>query len=215
MAELPDAPIPTALDWEVHARSYVELLRRIHSEQRMERLKSELKALAERVHELEGHATKSSVRPSSTSRVVESTSSPFAAVEAECEGWEEIEGIEFRSTEGFERDLAALPDAERDRVINAINAKSQLLVKDRTASAREFIRPYKILLHGGLESSMTEARVGRDLRVLLTLDDDPIFGQVIVTLLRVVRRGELKRAFDETVQLLYPNQLLDIQTPEK
>ena len=131
------------------------------------------------------------------------------------DGEDAVEGIEFRSTESFEQDLQRLTADERGRVIDAINSKARLLVVDPEGAAKEFARPFRILLQGGLESSLSEAKVGRDLRVLLTVDEDPIFGQVILTLLRVVRRGEMKRAFNDALQLLYPEQVLDIQSPEK
>jgi len=131
-----------------------------------------------------------------------------------CDTRGDIEAIELRWTESYDRDLQNLTEAERDRVESTINVNSRLLIKDRAAAEKAFARPRRILLRGGLESSLCATKVGKNLSVLLTIDDDPVFGQVILTLLRVVRRGELKTAFEEVAKALYRDQRLEIETPE-
>jgi hypothetical protein len=50
--------------------------------------------------------------------------------------------------------------------------------------------------------------------VILTVDDDPVFGQVIVTLMRVAPKSERKGAYDELAKLLYSGQVLDLQVSD-
>jgi hypothetical protein len=59
-----------------------------------------------------------------------------------------------------------------------------------------------------------ELPVGKDRRVILAVDDDPIFGQVIITLMRVVAKRGRKGAYDELAGLLYPGQVVDVQISE-
>jgi hypothetical protein len=183
----------------------------------IKRLEVEIKDLSERVSKLEAR-TEGTAGRSSKSRAAESPSQPHTpespAIQEQPPEWPAIEAIEFRSIESFERDLEELEGPERQRVIDAINAKSTLWLKDRRKAEKEFLRPYRFLLRGGLESSLYEIRVGKERRVILTVDDDPIFGRVIVTLMRVLPKGERKAAYDELAKLLYPGQILEIQTLE-
>ena len=77
---------------------------------------------------------------------------------------------------------------------------------------KEFARPYRLVLRGGLESSLCEIRIGKDRMVILTVDDDPIFKRVVVTLMRIVPKSERNEAYDE--KMLYPTQVLDVQASE-
>jgi hypothetical protein len=183
----------------------------------IERLEVEIKDLAERVRKLE-ERTEGTAGRSTRLRAAQGSSHPNPAedpaIPERPSDWSAIESIEFRSVENFERDLEGLDAPERRRIIDAINAKSPLWVKDRRKAEKEFLRPYRFLLRGGLESSLYEIRVGRDRRVILAVDDDPIFGRVIVTLMRVVPKRERKTAYDELAKLLYPGQILEVQTSE-
>jgi hypothetical protein len=42
-----------------------------------------------------------------------------------------------------------------------------------------------------------------DMRILFTVDEDPVFEQLIVTLLRVVKEGEFQGACESVIHDLY------------
>jgi hypothetical protein len=184
----------------------------------IKRLEAELQELSQRVSKLEARAEWIAERSPKSKRAGTppqgSSSEGPLPIEPEPEGWPEIDTIEFRSVADFERDLARLAAAERQRVVKAINSKCPLWLKDRRAAEKEFERPYRFPLWGELESSLCELRVGKDRRVILAVDDDPIFGQVIITLMRVVPTSERKGAYDELARLLYPGQVVDVQISE-
>jgi len=66
-------------------------------------------------------------------------------------------------------------------------------------------RPLSVHLKGGFTSSLYSLRVDRDVRIIMTVDDDPVFGQTKVTLFRVVPRGELEHSFRSIARTLYRN----------
>jgi hypothetical protein len=41
----------------------------------------------------------------------------------------------------------------------------------------------------------------------MTVDDDPVFGQILVTLFRAVRHDEVDRSYRSIAHLLYRNQI--------
>ena len=83
-----------------------------------------------------------------------------------------------------------------------------LLREDRPGFFSRAHRPLQIQLKNGLRSSLFSLRVGRDIRLVLTVDDDPVFGQTLVTLFRVVPYDELERAYRSIAQRLYRDQLV-------
>ena len=111
--------------------------------------------------------------------------------------------LEFQATRAFENDLTKLPKADRIQVINKINRKGQLLRSDRQAFRRGLTQPCRLKLVDGLESSLYAFRATDDLRVLLAIDDDPIFERILITLLRIVRREDLDKAYQRTAKALY------------
>jgi hypothetical protein len=46
-------------------------------------------------------------------------------------------------------------------------------------------------------------KVLEKLSLILTVDEDPIFGQVVFTLFRVVKQNELNRAYQSVAKSLY------------
>jgi hypothetical protein len=66
-------------------------------------------------------------------------------------------------------------------------------------------RPPSVQLKGGFTSSLYALRAGRDIRIVMAVDEDPVFGRTIVTLFRVVHQDELKRSFRSIARTLYRN----------
>src|SRR5262249_8438021 len=96
-----------------------------------------------------------------------------------------------------------------------INQKCQLLLSDRKAFSRGLTQPCPANLANGFKSSLYAFKVSASLRVIFAVDDDPIFGQTLVTLLRVVRQQELSKAYQQTATALYqPEGLLRGQAEE-
>ena|SRR3989338_8357238 len=114
----------------------------------------------------------------------------------------------FEATDKFEKDLRRLDPKNRDRIINKINASCSLLQNQPSVFFRLVYRPLIPYLAKGLKSSMYVLRVDSDIRVILTVDEDPIFEQIIMTLLRVVRHNDLDKAFRGIAEALYQQDLI-------
>ena len=112
-----------------------------------------------------------------------------------------------RTTPGFRHDLEELGPADRVRVREALDHGYRLLREDRRAFFSNVFQPVPIRLKSGLGSSLYSLRVGRDVRLVMAVDDDPIFGQTLVTLFRVVGHSDLESAYRSTAKLLYNGQL--------
>ncbi|MEH2223623.1 hypothetical protein [Nostoc sp.] len=109
----------------------------------------------------------------------------------------------IESTRSFEKDLGRLSEDEKAAAIKKINDCASLFPTQKADVYRKLRRlplPSDI---NGYESSLYTLRVSQKLRVILAVDEDPIFGQVIFTLFRVVKHDDLDNAYKGVAESLY------------
>ena len=111
----------------------------------------------------------------------------------------------FHSTETFEQDLQQFEPCLREKIVQRVNEVAQAFIDDRQVFALQARKPYNLQLSNGFDSSLYSIIVKPNLRVILTVDEDPLFDQTIVTLLRVVKRPDLYNAYTAIAKSLYQN----------
>jgi hypothetical protein len=109
----------------------------------------------------------------------------------------------FHSTETFEQDLQQFDAHLQIRIVQRVNEVAEAFIADQRVFAQQARKPYNLQLSNGFDSSLYSVIVEPDLRVILTVDDDPLFDQVIVTLMRVVKRPDLYNAYTSVAKTLY------------
>ena len=109
----------------------------------------------------------------------------------------------FNSTEDFEQDLRTFDDATRQSIVERVNSVAQSFIENKSSFARQARQPYRIELNNGFDSSLYSVRVEPGIRLVLTIENDPLFEQVNVTLMRVVKRGDLREAYETAARNLY------------
>ncbi len=82
--------------------------------------------------------------------------------------------------------MSKFRNKEKARVIEKLNFYCSLLKEKPHEFFKNAYRPLKINLENEQISSLYTIRINKDIRVILTVDDDPIFEQTIITLLHVV-----------------------------
>ncbi|WP_341739075.1 hypothetical protein [Microcoleus sp. CAWBG640] len=115
--------------------------------------------------------------------------------------------ILIESTRRFEKDLAKLSEAEKAAAIAKINDCASIFPTQKANFYRKVRRLLLPLNLNGYESSLYALTVSRTLRVIWAVDEDPIFGQVIFTLFRVVKDDELDKAYQGVAESLYQDML--------
>ncbi len=111
--------------------------------------------------------------------------------------------IIFNSTQKFERDLENFESKERMEIVERVNMVAQAFVHDKNVFVRLARKPFAVELPNGYDSSLYAVRVVGDLRLILTIENDPLFDRVVVTLLRAVCNQNLREPWEETVKALY------------
>ncbi|MGF1937086.1 MAG: type II toxin-antitoxin system RelE family toxin [Nostoc sp. ChiQUE02] len=109
----------------------------------------------------------------------------------------------IESTRSFEKDLGRLSEDEKTAAVKKINDCASLFPTKKGEVYRKLRRLPLSSDINGYESSLYTLRVSQKLRVILTVDEDPIFGQVIFTLFRVVKHDDLDKAYKGVAKSLY------------
>lgn len=116
----------------------------------------------------------------------------------------------FESTDKFEKDLNKFSEREKSQIVEKLNCQCATLRNGFKDFYKLAGRPLKISLNNGFKSSLYSLKVNRDVKVILTVDDDPLFEQIIITLMRVVRHRDLKKAFRGIAESLYQKNINSI-----
>ena len=111
--------------------------------------------------------------------------------------------ILFESTRSFEKDIDRLSEDDKAVVIKKINDCASLFPTQKANVYRKLRRLCLPSDINGYESTLYTLTVSPKLRVILTVDEDPIFGQVIFTLFRAVKHDDLKQAYKGVAESLY------------
>ena len=107
----------------------------------------------------------------------------------------------FQETTLFVEDWHTYPVEERSHLATELNDCCQFLLYDEAEFSQrvEEVRPQ---LPDGLEASLFALSVDTA-RILFTVDEDPVFGQLTVTLLRAVQADGYDEACESVIQALY------------
>jgi hypothetical protein len=119
----------------------------------------------------------------------------------------------IESTRGFEKDLTQLNEAEKMAVVEKINDCASLFPIQKSAVYRKLHRLPITSALNGYESSLYTLRISQKIRVILAVDEDPIFEQAIFTLFRVVRHQDLEKAYRNIAESLYQELLQQNREP--
>ena len=111
--------------------------------------------------------------------------------------------LNFQITEKFENDLKTFGTEDKNKITEGINKHCSLLIQNRKIRGNQLYQPHTIKLSGNLDSSLYVLKISRKIRVILTIDEDPIFDQFIITLLRAVKADEAERVYLSLSESLY------------
>lgn len=109
----------------------------------------------------------------------------------------------IESTKSFEKELDKLSTDEKTVTVQKINDCASLFPNQKSDVYRKLRRIPLLSGLNGYESSLYTLKVSHQLRVILAVDEDPIFGQVIFTLFRVVKHDDLGEAYQGIAESLY------------
>jgi mRNA-degrading endonuclease RelE of RelBE toxin-antitoxin system len=109
----------------------------------------------------------------------------------------------IESTKSFEKDLDMLSEDKKAITVKKINDCVSFFPNHKSDGYQKLSPPPLSLELNGYESSLYTLKISHQLGVILTVDEDPIFDQVIVTLFRVVQYDDLDEGYQGVAKSLY------------
>ncbi len=105
--------------------------------------------------------------------------------------------------DGCEGTFRSLPDKEQDELIEKTEYYGELYMTDRTEFFRNARQPVFFRLNDKFDSSLYYFRINDELIMIASVDEDPVFDSVTVTLLSVFRDNDIEKNFKTAAQSFY------------
>ncbi len=115
--------------------------------------------------------------------------------------------ILIESTKDFEKDLEKFTDTEKFRIIKEMNRNFELLSSENNLINNSFYEHSEqlrnIKLNHDYDSTIYCLKINDQQRIILTIDDDPIFGCILITLFRLVNQENAQQAYNAVTEMIY------------
>jgi hypothetical protein len=111
--------------------------------------------------------------------------------------------ILIESTKDFEKDLERFTDTEKFRIIKEMNRNFELLSSENNSFYEHSEQLRNIKLNHDYDSTIYCLKINDQQRVILTIDDDPIFGCILITLFRIVNHENAQKAYNAVAEMIY------------
>lgn len=125
--------------------------------------------------------------------------------------------ILIESTKEFEQDLERFNNKNKFKIVKKLNRYVELLSKHKNLLENQAFKLKDIKLSADYESSLYALIIDKDIRLIITIDDDPIFDATVITLFRVVQTEDAAKAYASVAESLYQdfsvkNQELEVRS---
>jgi hypothetical protein len=122
----------------------------------------------------------------------------------------------IESTREFEQDLATFSTTKKANIIEQMNKTFQIILHDPESlfKTMTLAQLKEIKLNSDYESSLYSLRLKPEIRIILTIDDDPIFDRTLITLFRIVNAEDASIAYSSVAETLYEHFALKNQEIE-
>ncbi|MTJ12977.1 hypothetical protein FJR11_10310 [Anabaena sp. UHCC 0187] len=111
--------------------------------------------------------------------------------------------ILIESTKDFEKDLEQFNDTEKFKLIKEMNRYFATLSQDKMLFYQSSEQLRNIKLNHSYDSTIYALKINDNQRVILTIDDDPIFDCTVITLFRLVKLADAEKAYNAVAELIY------------
>lgn len=111
--------------------------------------------------------------------------------------------IVVESTEAFKQDLKTFGEAEKSTILEQIQRGIPLIFGETTFRERRLYQFYSFPLPHNYGSSLYSFIVNYRIRVVFSLDEDPIFERTLITLFRAVDFQNIAEVYKQVGEEIY------------
>ncbi len=115
----------------------------------------------------------------------------------------EDDNLIIEMTDDCEKKFQNLSDKVQDEIINKTEYFGELYITNRTEFFRNAHQPLFFKLNDKFDSSLYYFRINKDLKIIASVDEDPIFESVTITLLDVFKDNDIEKNFKSAAQSFY------------
>lgn len=108
----------------------------------------------------------------------------------------------------FTKKVQLLPDAERGKINKLVSKLAASFQNGKSFFDKTVYQPYRFPLKNNLESSLYASKVSPDLRLIFSIDEDPIFNQLQITLFDLTDKNKEEERFKKIGEALYKSENL-------
>ncbi|TVP68053.1 MAG: hypothetical protein EA343_00170, partial [Nodularia sp. (in: Bacteria)] len=94
-------------------------------------------------------------------------------------------------------------NTEKFKIIKKLNRYVELLSVDTNLFYKNSTQLRNIRLNENYDSSIYSLKINEKIRIILTIDDDPIFERTVITLFRAVKPEDAAKAYNSVAETLY------------
>ncbi len=119
----------------------------------------------------------------------------------------------IESTQEFEQDLAAFSQTKKANIVNQMNEIFEIISHNPDALFQNMtLKQFKkIKLNNNYNSSLYSLTLEAKIRIILAIDDDPIFDRTLITLFRIVSAENASEAYNSVAESLYQDFTMEKQ----
>lgn len=111
--------------------------------------------------------------------------------------------LKIKNTNAFIRKLKKLSESQQDRINQHVKKLTVSYQNGRTYFNNHIYQPYQFSLKNNLDSSLYVSRVSQDLRLILSIDEDPLFENIEVNLFDIANKIEEETIFRKVGESIY------------
>ena len=120
----------------------------------------------------------------------------------------------FESTKEFEQDLEQFKKTDKSTIIKQINHFFEMLLIDKSLFYQNTNQFRKIRVGENYDSSLYSLKIDKKIRIIFTIDEDPIFDRTLITLFRVVNAEDASKVYISIAKSLYQDFMVENQEIE-
>ncbi|MDM8522721.1 hypothetical protein QUF80_05050 [Desulfococcaceae bacterium HSG8] len=113
------------------------------------------------------------------------------------------ENLIIELTDDCEKKFRSFSDKEQTEIVNKIEYFGELYMTDRAEFFRNARQPVFFRINDKFDSSLYYFRINNNLKIIASVDEDPVFESVTVTLLSAFRDGDIEKNFRTAAQSFY------------
>ncbi len=109
----------------------------------------------------------------------------------------------IETSELFEKSFRRFSKKEQEEILKTIEYYGELFVTNRKEFLKNAHQPVFFKINDEFDSSLYYLKLKKESRLIVSVDEDPIFESVIITLLKIFKNKDIEKNFKSVAESFY------------